>query len=504
VVDSLSALLHHRGRWVAGISGLCLPLGFAPFHWYAVAPFLLALLFLSQQGQSSRESMWRGFIFGAAAFAAGTYWLYISIHIFGRAPLAIAVLLMLGLVALMGLYIAVFGYCVARSGHCHNMVRWCLFVPACWTLIEWGRGWLISGFPWLSLGYGQIDGSLRGWAPVLGVYGVTFITALLAGVLTVLVSGRRKDKWFAVLTVIVIIIASWSLQDRVWTTAGEPAVKVSLVQGAVPQDRKWLRAQRRPTLDLYRQLTFAQDGPDLVIWPEVAIPSLDIRVRDYLDRIGAAARARKMQLLLGILVAGEEPGVFYNSVLAAGVPAGVYHKRHLVPFGEYFPVPGFVRNWMRLMSLPFTDTTPGPKTQPMIRVKDMPLAVSICYEDAFGAEQLDFLPAARLLVNVSNDAWFGDSTAPHQHLQMARMRALESGRYLLRSTNTGITAVISPQGDVIDRLPQFQSGVLSATVRPYTGTTPYVRFGNYPVVILCLLMVILGAGIGGFGTDRGR
>ncbi len=436
--------------------------------------------------------MWRGFMFGFGAFLSGTYWLYISIHVFGQAPLAIAIMLMLGLVTAMGLYVAICGYWVARMNIRHDIIRWCLIVPACWTLIEWGRGWLITGFPWLSLGYGQIDGALRGWAPVAGVYGVTFITAVIAGVLTVLIKGEQQHRKFATGIIIGILIISWSLLDRQWTVPGNSDLRVSMIQGSVSQDRKWLPEQRQPTLDLYKRLTFAQKDGDLVIWPEVAVPDLDIRVSDYLNQISEQARARDMQLLIGILVAGEEPGQFSNSLIALGTAAGVYHKRHLVPFGEYFPVPGFVRNWMRLMSLPFVDTTAGPRVQSLIKVKDILVAASICYEDAFGAEQLDFLPAAQIIVNVSNDAWFGDSTAPHQHLQIARMRALEAGRYLLRTTNTGITAVISPTGHILDQLPQFEPGVLSTTIQPYSGATPYVRFGNEPIVVLSLLLITIG------------
>ena len=195
---SFLGVLDNRGRWVAAFAGLCLPLSFAPFHWYAFAPLLLAILFLCWDGQSAREAMWRGFVFGFGIFLSGTYWLYISIHVFGRAPLVIAIVLMFGLVTLMGFYVAVCGYFVARMRLRHGVVRWCLVVPACWTLIEWGRGWLISGFPWLSLGYGQIDGPLRGWAPVAGLYGVTFIVAMMAGVLVVLVKGNRQEKLLSI------------------------------------------------------------------------------------------------------------------------------------------------------------------------------------------------------------------------------------------------------------------------------------------------------------------
>jgi apolipoprotein N-acyltransferase len=198
-------------------------------------------------------------------------------------------------------------------------------------------------------------------------------------------------------------------------------------------------------------------------------------------------------LILGILTFDFGTGEFRNSLLTVGGSTGVYHKRHLVPFGEYFPVPDFIRNVLRLMNLPYTDITPGLDGQRPLLARGIALAPSICYEDAFGTELRDFLPEAGLLINVSNDGWFGDSIAPHQHLQMARFRALESGRYMLRSTNTGITAVIDPKGAVVAQGSQFKAVVVSATVQPRVGATPWVRFGNWPALIACALLLMLPA-----------
>jgi apolipoprotein N-acyltransferase len=228
-----------------------------------------------------------------------------------------------------------------------------------------------------------------------------------------------------------------------------------------------------------------------VIWPEAAVPALAHRVEDFLDATAERARSRDMQILLGILTYDFDTEQIRNSLLAIGEPAGAYHKRHLVPFGEFFPVPDFVRQWMRLSGMPSQDTASGERFQKPLRVGDIRLAPSICYEDVFGSEQLDFLPAAGLLVNVSNDAWFGDSIAPHQHLQMARMRALEAGRFMLRATNTGITVIISPRGLVVDKLPQFKTQVLDGVVQPYAGATPHARTGNYPVLGICLMILVL-------------
>ena len=487
-MSAIAGFFDRRGRWLAAIAGAALPLGFAPFGWFGLAPVLLACLFLSWRGQDRREAARRGFIFGAAAFGAGTYWLYISIHVFGGSPLWLAVFLMLGLVMAMAVYIALAGALSALAGQLPPWATAVLLWPAIWTLFEWLRGWFLSGFPWLSLGYGQIDGPLAAWAPLLGVYGLSWLTALLAGALACLVVGGSRDRLAALGLAAAIALGTALIQGQVYTQpAGEP-LRVALVQGSIAQDRKWLPEQRRPTMALYRDLTFGIDDVDLVVWPEVAIPAMAHQVDAYLDDLDEAARERDLALLLGILIYDFDAEEFHNSLLSLGRAQGIYDKRHLVPFGEFFPVPGFIREWMRLMSLPYRDTTPGERNQSPLVAAGVPFSPSICYEDAFGAEQRDFLPAALALVNVSNDAWFGDSIAPHQHLQIARMRALETGRYLLRATNTGITAIIDPAGRVVAGSPQFEAHVLRGQIQPRSGATPFIRYGNWPVVLACLLL----------------
>ena len=487
-----------NGRWFSALAGSLLPLSFAPFHAWFVAIPLFAVLFFLWEGQTRREAAWRGFWFGFAAFATGTYWLYISIHVFGGAPRIVAAILMLGLFWLMAMYAAVSGYLAVSIRIRSDALRWCVIWPAAFVLFEWARGWLFTGFPWLSVGYGQIDGPLMGWAPIGGVYGVSMITLMLGGAGLTLARGVRRERLIAIAICVAICGATWIVHDREWTRALNRDLRVSLIQGSIPQDKKWLPEQRQPTLELYRDLTFQQSDSDLVVWPEVAVPTMAFVVQDYLDELGAAARARDIQIYLGVLTYDRERKQYRNSMIGLGPHDADYHKRHLVPFGEFFPVPEFVRQWMRGAGLPNQDTAPGSYTQRPLKLGEFSLSPSICYEDAFGEEQLDFLPMAHLLINVSNDAWFGDSIAPHQHLQIARLRALETGRFMLRTTNTGITAVISPTGEVLQQLPQFETNVLNAVVQPYVGATPYVRWGNAPVVTGCLLLL----GIGGFLARR--
>jgi len=286
---------------------------------------------------------------------------------------------------------------------------------------------------------------------------------------------------------LAVVLATWVLGRQAWTTpVGEP-LRVSLVQGAVPQLLKWEPSEQLATMEHYFTETAALRNQDLIVWPEAAIPAPDDWVGSYLEGLRGLAAEMDVQLLVGILTHDRERDEYRNSLLALGEEAGAYHKRHLVPFGEYFPVPAFVRSWMRMANLPFDDITAGSARQRPLLARGVPLAPTICYEDAYGAEQLSFLPEAQLLVNVSNDAWFGDTIAPHQHLQIARMRALETGRYMVRSTNTGITAIIDQRGRVRAVAPQFEPWVLGGLAQPYGGATPYVRMGNSPVVLFGLL-----------------
>ncbi len=262
-----------------------------------------------------------------------------------------------------------------------------------------------------------------------------------------------------------------------------------------------------PTLQLYAELTRQSEGADLVVWPEAAIPTLIEYVGDYVDGVQRMAERQGSTVLLGALrlpPGQESVETFQNILIALTDERQIYIKRHLVPFGEYFPVPDFVRTWMRMMTLPTGDAIPGAADQPPLDAAGERVAVMICYEDVFGAEQLHYLPDATLLVNVSNDAWFGDSFAAHQHLQIARVRAAEVGRYMLRATNTGVTAVIDNRGGVVQTLPQFHAGLLEETVYGYTGSTPYVRVGNYLVVLLALVALVAALVVERAAARRGK
>jgi apolipoprotein N-acyltransferase len=478
-----------RGAWLAAPAGAALALAFAPVGFVPLAVLCPALLFVLWQDATPRRAAWLGFLFTGSTFLAGTYWLYHSIHLVGGAPLWIAAFLMLGLVAIMGGYTAALGYAAARWGPGAGVLRWLVLLPAGWVLVEWFRGWFLSGFPWLALGYTQLDTPLAGWAPVSGVYGTSLAVALTAGALATLLLGQRHARTAALLVTATVWLAGAALARFEWTASSGTQVPVALVQGAVPQSMKWQAGQRERTMALYARLTAPHLGASIIVWPEAALPALESDIRDFLDALHREARANGSDLIIGLLRRNPSSGAYHNGMVALGATEQWYYKRRLVPFGEFFPVPAVVREWMRLMNLPYSDFEAGPDDPLPLAAGGQTLAPTICYEDAYASDQLSLIAGATLLVNVTNDAWFGDSTAPHQHLDISRMRSLETGRPMLRATNDGITALIAYDGRLLDSLPQFEPGVLTGVVEPRTGLTPYVRAGNWPVVLMAMLGV---------------
>lgn len=471
-------------------AGALLTLAFAPFGVWPLAVLCPAFLFLAWENASPRRAAAIGFWFNAGLFGAGTYWLYHSIHTIGGVSIWIAAFLMLGLVAIMGGYMALLAYVQARLLPAGGAVRWLLGLPAAWLLLEWFRGWFLSGFAWLSLGYAQIDSPLAGLAPVVGVYGIGFAAALTSGAVVALIRGGLRVRILAVLIGIVPWVVAFALWQRVWTQPFNQPISVAIVQGAVPQDQKWNEAWRDKTLQLYSDLATPHFGAQLIVLPEAALPDPAHMLIPYLRTLSSAAREKKSDILMGLLHYDLPTDSYYNGVLSLTDEPQWYHKRRLVPFGEFFPVPSFIRSWLRLMSLPYSDLTPGATEQLPLNAAGQKIGMTICYEDSYGAEQLAVLKSATLLVNVTNDAWFGDSTAAYQHLEISRMRALEAGRPLVRAANDGISALIAADGTVESRLPRFEAAVLDGRVQPRIGLTPYARIGNTPVIAFCMLCAV--------------
>ncbi|MGQ0383139.1 MAG: apolipoprotein N-acyltransferase [Gammaproteobacteria bacterium] len=500
----LAAAARFLGRhpaWIAAAAGAASSFAFAPWGLWPLAMAAPAFLFWHWRDAPPRAAARSGFAFGAALFAAGAWWIYTAVHDFGQAPAWLAGLLLVALVAIKGAYYGILGWCVARP-RISQVARLLLLAPAGWTLMEWFRGWLFTGFPWLQLGTAHSDSVLAALAPLGGVHLLTLVNAASAGALVLVLAGGRRERVLAVAVAAVAWGASFALEGREWTLAkGEP-LAVALLQGAIPQDEKWLAENRAETLARYRALNREALGARIVVWPESAIPLLAHDAEVYLESIRREARERGSDVMIGLLRFDFETAEIRNGLYAMGAEGeGWYYKRRLVPFGEFFPVPAAVRRWMRLMSLPYYDMTPGADEQPALAAGGERLGATICYEDAYGSDQLAVLREATLLVNVTNNAWFGDSAAPHQQLQMSRLRAREAGRWLMRATSNGITAVIAPDGETVARAPQFEPAVLKATVQPRTGLTPYARTGNWPVLSAALLMIAAALL---FGLERRR
>lgn len=486
--------------WLALLVGALLSFGFAPFGWWPLAILCPAYLFLTWLDATPRHAAKSGFLFTVGLFLAGTYWLYNTIHEVGHAPAWIAIFLMFGMVAILGGYTAALGYALARwvtgagvRAKVGMVALSLMLYPAAYTLLEWFRGWFLSGFPWFALGYSQTDSPLAAFAPIAGVYGISALCAVSAGALVVLVIGTLRARIIAGAVIVVIWASGVLLWQREWTEPVGRPITVAIVQGAVPQDVKWSVEYRDSTLELYRDLTLPHLGRDIILWPESALPDMPDQLRGFVSYMWSAARARGSALITGMLRYGEDENDIRNGLLALDEEAQWYDKRRLVPFGEVFPVPSFIRSWMRLQNLPYTDLTPGAADQPALEAAGTRIGATICYEDAYGAEQLEVLKEATLLVNVTNDAWFGDTTAAHQHLQISRMRVMEAQRPLLRAANDGISALILANGSVEKTLPRFKPDVLTGVVQPRTGLTPYAHVGNWPVIGVCSMILVLVA-----------
>lgn len=474
-------------------AGAILPLAFAPFDFWPLAIASPLALMRLWDGAAPRRAALLGLCFGLGTYSEGTWWLYISIHGFGGAPAWLSVLLILLLVAYMASYQALLGWLAARVLPARGAWRWCAGLPALWLLGEWCRGWFLTGFPWLSLGYSQTDTWLAGFAPVLGVYGLSAALLVQAGALLACWHGRGRAR-LAPLVLIALLWAGGAALARVaWTRPSGAPVPVAILQGAIPQDEKWQLNNREPTMARYRALNDQTAGARLVVWPEAAIPELANEIAPYLAQIQGSSRARDADVVMGVVRLGDNGEDYYNSIIALTTGVAFYDKRHLVPFAEYFPVPAFVRSWLRLMSLPYSDFRAGAADQAPLLAGGLRLAPSICYEDAFGSALLAMNTGADVLVNVTNDAWFGRSPARFQHLQISRMRALEAGRYLLRAGNDGVSAIIGPHGELLAAAPGYQSAVLRGTVVPRSGLPPYAGVGNWAVILLAAALAAVAA-----------
>ena len=480
-----------RALVLAALAGAASLLSFEPFGWWPLQFLVLGYLFYQVGvGSSVRRATLLGWAFGFGWSVAGMHWLYIALNRFGGLPAILSAIA----ICLLGLYMGLFGaFATGLASWLRR--RWSLPVssflllvlPVTWGLSEWMRGWVFTGFPWAASGYAHNAAPLGGFAPLVGVYGIGVLAALCAGCLAMLTQRARLP---AVGLLAATLLAGFGLKAIDWTQPVGRPIKVRLLQGDVAQDEKFNGAYLESILARYQAMITAEPA-DLIATPETAIPVFPQQLPPgYLDQFTQYAARTGSYLMLGIPLA-DSATRYANSVAGIG-PQGQayrYDKNHLVPFGEFIPY-GF-RWFTDMMQIPLGDFTRGGALQAPFAVKDQLVLPNVCYEDAFGEEiafQLRNAPRpATLLLNVSNLAWYGDSYAIPQHLQISRMRSLETGRPMLRATNNGATAVIGPKGETVAELPAYRQGVLAASVQGMTGSTPYIRFGNWLFLLLSAL-----------------
>jgi len=473
------------------VLGALLPLAFAPYSIWPLAILVPALMLsLIQSSLSLRTVFYAGLAFGLGYFGFGVYWIYNSLHDFGMAPPVVAGgitgLLVIVLALFPALIFAFWFYTKQRFG---EISLWLL--PLYWFGMELLKGWFATGLPWLSLGYSQTGSPLAGYAPLIGVYGIGVLCMLMAVALFVLL----RDKRYSMLIILLLVpLAGWLLQQLEWTEAQSKSLKVTMVQGNIPQEVKWQYEQRQNIFNTYWRETSKHWDSDLIVWPETALPGQSEEIeQSVLRSMQEAAIENNSTLLTGLVVSESQHDRYFNSVAMLGQERGYYHKRHLVLFGEYYPVRWLLDLFSGLINIPYSDLTPGPQEQSLLQVNGNSLGVSICFEDVFSREVMRALPDASLLINLSNDAWFGNSTAPHQHLQIAQMRALETERVMIRSTNTGVSAFIDHKGRVMSQTRQFVTESVTEVVQGRSGTTPFYYFEKVQawLALLPFLVVLL-------------
>ncbi|GAA5177216.1 apolipoprotein N-acyltransferase [Modicisalibacter zincidurans] len=470
------------GYLAALIAGGLTTLTFSPFQLWWLGPVAVALVFAGLHTQTPGQAALRGWSYGVGLFGSGTSWIYVSIHDYGYTGVPLAVFLTALFVVTLALFYAVPFWCYRRFTGAR--LAWLSFAGL-WVLVEVLRTYLFTGFPWLLLGSAHVDSPLAPLAPLGGVYLLSLITAL-SGTLLVELLRRR---WWALAPLAAMWLAPLTLPGQ-WTTPGE-TTRVALLQGNLPQLMKWTDEGRRTAANTYTRLTRGlDDNIQLIVWPETALPMFERQALPLLERLQATLPA-DTALLTGI-VERDAQDDYYNAVIGFGDSQGRYRKEHLVPFGEYMPLEGLLRGVIAFFDLPMSSFSAGANDQQPIRAAGLRIGTAICYEITYPDLVASRARQAEVLMTVSNDTWFGDSIGPLQHLQMARLRALENGRYLMRATSNGVTAIIDPQGRITSRAAQFETAQVIGEVRTMQGETPFTRTGSWPTWLLAGLMLAAG------------
>lgn len=487
-----SFLQSNYGELLSVCAGILLTLAFAPFDYTYLALAALIIFFACCLYIKPGRALLRGYLFGLGQFGLGVSWVYVSVHDFGAANNLVSIAITCLFVSFWSVFPALSAYLFTRITSENRAIVRIMLMPVIWILIEYLRGYyILNGFPWLQLSYSQLETPLAGYIPVLGSYGTGFILASTAAIIIVVLLHFKK---FSVLSVVILSVL-WGMGSLLktinWTyTIGQP-IHVTLIQGNISQDQKWKPENKAKTLLLYKSLTEKHWDSNLIVWPETSIPAYFSEVNEnFLQPLNKMAKQHHTDLIVSLPVKNDKQGEKYNTVMTLGEKTGFYHKQHLLPFGEYMPWQPFSGLILNILNIRLGLFTSGGDQQQLLAAAGYPFITSICYEDVLSELALQHLENAAYLVNVTNDGWFGDSMEPYQHLQLARMRALETGRFMLRATNTGITAIIAPDGKIVSQAPLFQVSTLTGEISPMNGMTAYARLGDKPV-IYCLMVILL-------------
>lgn len=487
---------------MAAFAGALATLAFAPFQYWPLAILSPAVLFFLLHRLPVKPAIVTGFFWGVGQFATGISWVHVSIDNFGGLPKIASIGLMILLVSYLALYPALFAGLLNRFFPT-GKVRYLLAIPSLWLLCDLARGWVFTGLPWLWLGYSQIDSPLAAYAPLGGVGMVSFVTVFVAAMLTLTAITRQ---WPWLLASIAPFILALGLSAIDWVKPNpDSSTSFALIQGNIDQERKWLPSQRWPTIMKYMDLSRANWDADIVIWPEAAIPAVEREMTSFISNVDAAARMNESALLTGII--NVKNGKYFNSVLPLGDTRDGeydyrtqhrYNKHHLLLFGEFVPFEDILRPLAPLFNLPMSSFSRGEYIQSNMVAKGRKLAPALCYEIIFGEQvRQNITEDTDFILTLSNDAWFGNSIGPLQHMEIARMRALETGKPVIRSTNNGVTAITDYKGKIIAKVPQFETHVLRATVSSTTGLTPYTQYGSWPLIGF----IVIGLGLFGFRRE---
>lgn len=469
-------------------------LAFAPFHFYPLIFISLAGLLLFFGQSSLKQAFYYGYSYGFGFFGLGIYWVYISLSDFGHAPVFLSLLLTLIFIGLLALFPACAAALLNYTFKKNSLFKYGLAFPAIWTLFEWARSWLFTGFPWLLVGNSQTLFPFKSLAAIGSVYMLSFIVAHISGVLLYLKYCSPFNRFKGLIYLLFLIGICASLSFIHWTQPQKKPITVSLIQGNLTPSLKWQPEQAENHYQHYLDLSNRHWDNQLLIWPEAAIPSLIFNESAIFHELEQITEKHKTGFIIGALYADHDAFSphYYNAAIGLGKAKGLYFKHHLVPFGEYFPLANLTKPILTWLNIPMSDLSAGKLNQDFIHYEDRSISVFICYESIFPDYVRTHALNSDFLLILSDDAWFGQSWAQAQHLQMAQMRAIETGRYVLSTTNNGMTAIIDPEGKMIESIPAYQSGILSSKIESYSGNTPWVKFGPNIYLLICIFSLIIG------------